>query len=87
MAKKAPRYLREIYHAGTYKIVPIGKRNVWQQSCTTLPDSLDEARELIRNGPNSDGDSFKRGPGDDFILNNPVELKYYHNGVKVAHLK
>lgn len=85
MAKKAIRYERIIFQPGGVRIVQIGKSG--RQSCTTLPDSLQEARDLIRLGPNSSGESFNRGPGDDFILNNPCELKYYLDGKLVAHLK
>ena len=85
MAIKAPRYLREIYYAGTNKVVPIGRKG--QQSCTTLPESVQDTRDQIKLGPNSGGEQFARGAGDEFILNNPCELKYYLNGKLIKHLK
>lgn len=85
MANKATRYERIIFYPGGVKVVNIGKTG--RQSCTTLPESLQECRDLIKAGPNSSGDTFNRGPGDVFILNNRCELKYYLDNRLVAHLK
>ena len=87
MAEKAVRYVRIIFLPGGVKVVDIG--NGSKQSCTTLPDSLQEARELIKEWKvsSSKGETHQRGAGNEFILNNDCELKYYLNKKLVAHLK
>ena len=77
--------MRIIFKPGGSVVVPIGKAG--RQSCTTLPDSLQEARSLIGNLHDNSDEPFSRGRGDEYILNNPCELKYYFNGKLVAHLK
>lgn len=83
MAQRAVRYQRIIFEKGGIRIVPVGPNG--RITCTTLPDSLAECREMIKKL--KDEPPFERGKGDDYILNNECEVKYYLNGKLVLHLK
>ena len=84
MAQKATRYKRIIFQSNGITVVPIGRGG--RQDCTTLPDDAAELRRLIAAGPNSGGDVFCRGPGDEFILNNPCVVKYYLGGKLITSI-
>lgn len=83
--RRATKFERIIFYPGGQKIVDIGKNG--RQTCTLVPDTLAQARSLIKTWPLRPGFSHSRGPGDDFILNNDCEVKYYENGKLIAHLK
>lgn len=80
---KAVRYMREIRDYAGVKIIPVGKN--YRQSCTTLPDSVDELREQAKQFAGTD--EFKRGSGMDYILNNPCTLVYYQDGKQILRLQ
>lgn len=84
MATKAKRYQRIIFLPGGVVIVQIGING--RVTCTTLPDSMEEIREAARQFKPGAA-SFERGRGDEYILNNKCEVKYYLNGKLVRHLK
>lgn len=85
---RPPKYVRIVFYPTGTKVVPIGKTG--RVTCTNLPDSLQELRDnILRNTRPTVGEPFSRGNGDDFILHNPCEVKYYTQGGKklLKHLK
>ena len=84
MATKATKYQRIVFEPGGVRIVPIGLNG--RVTCTTLPDSLEEVREILSK-LNGLGEVYGIGRGDDYIMKNPCELKYYLDGKLVRHLK
>jgi hypothetical protein len=73
--QKPVRYQRIVFEPGGIKVVPIGSTG--RVSCINLPDSLQELRDAIAAGcSNEPGEPFARGTGDDYILNEPCEVRY-----------
>lgn len=83
MALRATKYQRIVFEPGGIRIVPIGANG--RVTCTTLPDTLAELREMaskLKAEP-----PFEVGAGDRYILENDCEVKYYLNKKLVLHLK
>lgn len=82
------KYVRIVYQPGGTHVVNIGKTG--RVTCTNLPDSLQELRDnIMKNTRPTVGEPFSRGNGDDYILHDPCEVKYYCSATKklLRHLK
>jgi len=89
MALRAIKYERIIFETGGTRIVQLGK-NCGRNTCTTLPDTMEEVRngikKYLRNNL-KERKTHTAGSGDLYILENKCELKYYQDGKLVKHLR